>query len=92
MHAAALEQVRGDVSAEACRARASGLQRQVGGEQALTLSTQAPDQELAGGFAVERVALGSSLAACLSRGPVTAELADASSAVEARLNKLEVHR
>lgn len=94
MHRAAVEQAQGSSSPTECRTRAQALQQQLDGEQALALSSQVPDQELAAGFTSERSALARSLSTCAQGAAVPPDinLPEVTKSVEDRLNALQVVR
>jgi hypothetical protein len=94
MHRTAVEQARSGSSPTECRTRARVLQQQLDGDQALVLSSQVPDEELAAGFTAERSALARSLSTCAqgAAAPPDINLPEATTPVEDRLNALQVVR
>lgn len=92
MHRTAVDQARAGSSSTECRTRAQALQQQLDGEQALALSSQVPDQELAAAFTAERSALARSLSAC-AQGiavPPDLDLPEVTTSVQDRLDDLQV--
>lgn len=92
MHGTAVEQARGSSSPTECRTRAEALQQQLDGQQALALSSQVPDQELAVALTAERSALARSLSACAksAAAPADINLPQVTMSVHDRLNDLQV--